>query len=312
MKRKFKISIPARYVLTILSVICLILVFVSFRYDDSIAPVKTVVGRVMTPMQKGINEIGSWIHTKTELLTSIENLIDENDSLKEELSSVTAENNLLQQGKYELETLRKLYELDQQYDSYPKVAAQVISRDPNNWNSTITINKGSRDGLTVDMNVLAGEGLVGIITEVGYNYSIVRLIVDDSSNVTGMFLKSGDTAYVKGNLELMDSGLIDLELIKKDSDIQIGYEVVTSNNSNKFLPSILIGYVESLTTDPTNMTMSGTLRPAVDFTKLDIVLVITQLKEPLLDKDPNATPEPTSSPSAASTTEPTQTPGSVE
>ena len=266
----------------------------------------------MTPMQKGINEIGSWIHTKTELLTSIENLIDENDSLKEELSSVTAENNLLQQGKYELETLRKLYELDQQYDSYPKVAAQVISRDPNNWNSTITINKGSRDGLTVDMNVLAGEGLVGIITEVGYNYSIVRLIVDDSSNVTGMFLKSGDTAYVKGNLELMDSGLIDLELIKKDSDVQIGYEVVTSNNSNKFLPSILIGYVESLTTDPTNMTMSGTLRPAVDFTKLDIVLVITQLKEPLLDKDPNATPEPTSSPSAASTTEPTQTPGSVE
>lgn len=308
MKRKFKISIPARYVLAILSIICLVLIFVSFKYGDSIAPVKTVVGRVMTPMQKGINEIGSWLYSKKELMTSIEKLIEENSTLKENLSSVTAENKLLQQEKYELETLRKLYKLDQKYTSYPKVAAQVIAREPNNWNSTVTIDKGTRDGLAVDMNVIAGEGLVGIITEVGYNYSTVRLIVDDSSNVSGMFLKSGDTVNVKGNLKLIDSGLIDLEIIKKDADVQIGYDVVTSHISNKFLPGILIGYVESLSTDPSNITMSGTLRPAVDFSKLDIVLVITQLKEEKLDTDPNSTPSPTSDNSQSSSPEPSGTP----
>lgn len=318
MKRKFKLSIPARYVLAILSIVCLVLIFVSFKYGDSIAPVKTMVGRVMTPMQKGINQIGSWLYSKAELLTSIENLLDENNTLKEELSAVTSENKLLQQDKYELESLRELYKLDQKYTNYPKVAAQVISRDPNNWNSTITIDKGSRDGLAVDMNVIAGEGLVGIITEVGYNYSTVRLIVDDSSNVSGMFLKSGDTVNVKGNLKLIDSGLIDLEIIKKDADVDIGYDVVTSHISNKFLPGILIGYVESLSTDPSNITKSGTLRPAVDFSKLDIVLVITELKEGKLDTDPNATPEPTGEPSVtnasneSSTPEVSQSPGATQ
>lgn len=318
MKRKFKLSIPARYVLAILSIVCLVLIFVSFKYGDSIAPVKTMVGRVMTPMQKGINQIGSWLYSKAELLTSIENLLDENNTLKEELSAVTSENKLLQQEKYELESLRELYKLDQKYTNYPKVAAQVISRDPNNWNSTITIDKGSRDGLAVDMNVIAGEGLVGIITEVGYNYSTVRLIVDDSSNVSGMFLKSGDTVNVKGNLKLIDSGLIDLEIIKKDADVDIGYDVVTSHISNKFLPGILIGYVESLSTDPSNITKSGTLRPAVDFSKLDIVLVITELKEGKLDTDPNATPEPTGEPSVtndpneSSTPEVSQSPGATQ
>lgn len=318
MKRKFKLSIPARYVLAILSIVCLILIFVSFKYGDSIAPVKTMVGRVMTPMQKGINQIGSWLYSKAELLTSIENLLDENNTLKEELSAVTSENKLLQQEKYELESLRELYKLDQKYTNYPKVAAQVISRDPNNWNSTITIDKGSRDGLAVDMNVIAGEGLVGIITEVGYNYSTVRLIVDDSSNVSGMFLKSGDTVNVKGNLKLIDSGLIDLEIIKKDADVDIGYDVVTSHISNKFLPGILIGYVESLSTDPSNITKSGTLRPAVDFSKLDIVLVITELKEGKLATDPNATPEPTGEPSGtndpneSSTPEGTQSPDATQ
>ena len=306
MKRKFKMSIPPRYILAILSGLCVILIFLSFRYKDTFQPMKTVVGRVMTPMQKGINEIGSFIHSKSELLASIEDLNEENKELKDKLGTISAENQLLQQDKYELETYRKLYKLDQQYSDYPKVGAQVIGRNADNWYSAITINKGSRDGLKVDMNVIAGEGLVGIITEVGYNYSTVRLIVDDNSNVNGMFLKTGDTCNVNGNLELLDSGLISLELIKKDAQVEVGYNVVTSHISNKFLPGILIGYVESISTDPTNLTMTGYLRPAVDFSNLDIVLVITELKEPKLKKDPNAK-EDTSKDDVKSSPTPTPT-----
>lgn len=313
MKRKFKMSIPPRYILIVLSLFCVILVFISFRYNDSIQPIKTSVGRVMTPMQKGINEIGSWLHSKAELLTSIEKLNKENQELKEQLSTVSEENRLLQQDKYELETYRDLYELDQTYSNYPKVAARVIAREPNNWYSTITINKGSRDGLKVDMNVVSGEGLVGIITEVGYNYSVVRLIVDDSSNVTGMFLKTGDTCNVKGNLELLDSGLVELGIIKKDAQVEIGYDVVTSHFSSKFLPGILIGYVDSVSVDPSNMTMSGFLRPAVDFDKLDIVLVITQLKEEQIKEEPKGTtkPEETTNPTTSSKPEQTVSPTST-
>lgn len=100
---------------------------------------------------------------------------------------MSAENRLLQQDKYELEDFRKLYKLDEQYASYPKVAARVISSDPDNWYNTFIIDKGSEDGLAVNMNVMAGDGLVGIITDVKKSYSTVRSIIDDDSNVYGTF-----------------------------------------------------------------------------------------------------------------------------
>ena len=266
------------------------MIFISFKYSEAVAPTKTFVGRVMTPMQKGINQVGSFIHSKVELINSVEELTKENKSLQEQINQLKQENNNLLQDKYELDTYRKLFKLDQDYKTYPKVAATVISYDPNNWYSVITIDKGTRDGLTEDMNVIADEGLVGIITEVGYNYSKVRLIVDDSSNVGGMFRTTGDTCNVKGNLELFSSGLIEMNMLKKDAVVEIGNEIVTSKVSSKFLPGILIGYVDSVSLDSNNMSQSGYVRPAVDFSKLDTVLVITELKEELLDTDPNQAP----------------------
>ena len=287
MRRRLKINIAPRYILLGLTVLCLILIFVSFKYSEAIAPAKTLVGRVMTPMQKGINEIGSFIHSKVELINSVEKLTEENKTLQQEINQLKTENNNLLQDKHELDTYRKLYKLDQNYKTYPKVAATVISYDLHNWYSTITIDKGAEDGLLVGMNIIADEGLVGIITAVGKNYSVVRLIVDDASNVGGMFRDTGDTCNIQGNLELFGSGLIEMNTIKKDAVVEVGNEIVTSKVSNKFLPGILIGYVDSVSLDSNNMSQSGTIRPAVDFSKLETVLVITKLKDPMIKADPN-------------------------
>ena len=152
-------------------------------------------------------------------------------------------------------------------------------KDTGKWFHVFDIDKGSNDGIKVGMNVMAGDGLVGIVTEVGHNYATVRSIIDDQSNVSAMFLKTTDTCNVKGSLELIDDGVIELELIDKNAEIQKGYEVVTSRISDKYLPGILIGYVQDVNVDPNNLTQSGTLVPAVDFSSLDMVLVVTQLKE---------------------------------
>ena len=189
------------------------------------------------------------------------------------------ENKILQQDKYELESLRKLYKLDEKYASYPKVAARVISNDTSNWYNTFLIDKGTDDGLSIDMNVLAGNGLVGIIVETGKNYSRVRSIIDDSSNVSGMFLKTSDTCVVSGNLKMIDSGMIEVTHISKDAEIKDGYEIVTSNISDKYLQGILVGYISNITIDANNMTKSGYVTPVVDFDRLDTVLIITELKK---------------------------------
>lgn len=281
MRRRTRFSLEPKYILAICSVLCIILIFISVRYEDKVQPVKNAVTGVFTPMQKGINTVGKWITEKVELLSSIKDLQKENKELKEQLAETTYQNRILQQEGYELDTLRDLYELDKRYPSYPKVAATIISKDTNNWYNRFIIDKGSDDGLEVGMNVLAGNGLVGIITEVAHNNATVRSIIDDASNVSGMFLKTNDQCNVKGNLELIDNGLIEVQAIDKDAKIKEGYEIVTSTISPKYLPGILIGYVSDVTLDSNNMTKSGYLTPAVDFTNLTTVLVITELKETL-------------------------------
>ena len=155
---------------------------------------------------------------------------------------------------------------------------QVISSDPDNWYNTFIIDKGSEDGLAVNMNVMAGDGLVGIITDVKKSYSTVRSIIDDDSNVYGTFLKTSDSCIVSGNLQLMNDGVIEVSSISGNAKIEDGYEVVTSQISDKYLSGILIGYVHDLKKDVSNLTQTAYLTPAADFRKLDMVLVITKVK----------------------------------
>lgn len=278
MRKRTKISIDPKYILMTIAIVCVGLILISFKFQDKMTPVRSVVGSVITPMQKGINKIGLVVADQMDYVTTMKKLVKENNSLKEQLDELSAQNRLLQQDKYELENFRDLYDLDEQYTSYHKVAARVISSD-GNWYNSFVIDKGSDDGLAVNMNVLAGDGLVGIITEVNKSYARVRSIVDDESNVMGTFLKTSDGCIINGNRKLMDKGVIEISNIPGDAKIENGYEVVTSQISDKYLPGILIGYARDLVTDSSNMTQSGYLTPAADFSGLEMVLVITEVKD---------------------------------
>ena len=154
----------------------------------------------------------------------------------------------------------------------------MINGDPTNWNNTFLIDKGTDDGLKKNMNVMAGDGLVGIITKVSKSYARVRSIIDDESNVAGTVLKNSENCIVSGNLNLMNDGIIDVTGIDGNAKIEDGAEVVTSQISDKYLPVILIGYVKDLKKDSSNITQNGYLSPVVDFANLDMVFVITEVK----------------------------------
>ena len=114
-------------------------------------------------MQEGINTVGTWMTDQAEKFKNLHDVMEENALLKQQVDELTAELNTTNLEQYELENLRELLELDQKYPSYEKVAANVIGKDGSNWFSTFTINKGTNDGIDVDMNVIAGSGLVGIV-----------------------------------------------------------------------------------------------------------------------------------------------------
>lgn len=278
MRKRTKITMDPKYILMTIAIVCVALIIVSFRFQDKMTPIRTAVGSVVTPMQRGINKIGLVVADGMDYVTTVKKLVKKNNALQKQLDGLSQQNRLLQQDKYDLDDFRKLYSLDEKYSNYPKVAAHVISSD-GNWFNSFVIDKGSKDGLKVNMNVLAGDGLVGIVTEVNKSYARVRSIIDDESSVTGSFLKTSDMCFVNGNLKLIGKGMIDISGIPADAEVKDGYEVVTSPVSDKYLPGILIGYARDIKTDSSNITQSAHLTPAADFSGLDMVLVITEVKD---------------------------------
>lgn len=263
-----------------LSLICVLLIGISFLGEGLISPVKQVSGFVITPIQKGINGLGSWLSGLADNFEDAVSLRKENAQLKERVDQLTVENTQLIQNKEELDRLRELFELDQQYEDYEKAGARIIAKESGNWFQIFTIDKGSKDGIKKDMNVISGSGLVGIVTEVGSSWATVRSIIDDNSSVSAMVSNTSDQCIVAGDLRLLDEGALNLEkLTDSDNKVHVGDKVVTSYISEKFLPGILIGYISELNNDANNMTKSGLLTPVVDFRHLQDVLVILELKE---------------------------------
>lgn len=281
MKRRGKSSFPSKYILLLLTVICIMLLFAGYATGYAGEPIRTICNYVFVPMQKGLDYVGESISINNDDTKTKEQLIAENAQLQEQIDELSTQltNTRLQQS--ELDTLRELYDLDQTYADYKTTGAHVIGKGTSNWFNTFTIDKGSKDGIKVDMNVIAGSGLVGIVTDVGKNYAVVRAIIDDTSNVSGMILSNNDNCIVSGNLKSMtESNMITFSNLEDSEDkVSTGDSVVTSNISDKYLPGLLIGYVTDITEDNNNLTKSGEITPVVDFKHLQDVLVIMQLKE---------------------------------
>lgn len=278
-KKGEKFTIPSKYLLFILTCLCTILMGLTIGTEIFNKPLNTIVGYVVVPFQQGISKTGSWLSGRKDELIQIRQLLEENVQLRQQLDDLMVENTLLQQEKTELSRLRELYQLDNQYDEYHKVGARIIARDSGNWYSSFVIDKGSDDGLSIDMNVIASGGLVGRISEIGPNWARVTSIIADNSNVSAKTLSSSDTMIVSGDLQTMQNGVIRFsQLIDSQDNVMVGEKVVTSHISDKYLPNILIGTIHTINKDSNNLTKSGYLTPAVDFEHLEEVLVITDMK----------------------------------
>ena len=284
MKRRIrnkKKRLSTKYTLLMLSSICLLLILISLTLNISGGPLKVAAGYVFVPMQTGVNTVGQWLSDKANDFKTLGEVLKENKELKQQLDDMTLQMNTIKLEQYELENYRELLALDEKYPSYQKVAASVIAKDSGNWFSTFTIDRGTKDGIKVGMNVLAGSGLVGIVKDVGPNYAKVRSIIDDSSKVSAMVTTTEDNFIVSGSLQSMNDrkviGFTDLK--DEDDEVMLGDPVVTSYVSDQYQQGILIGYIATIEKNSNNLTKSGTITPVVDFEHMENVLVILDLKE---------------------------------
>lgn len=279
-KRKKRTNIPAKYILFTFTVICFALMLISFIFSWDAGPAGTAASYIFIPMQRGITTVGNYMSDKTSEIIHLKSVMKDNEVLQEQVDTLTEELNELKLQQYDTEDLRQLLELDSTYSGYDKLAANVIGKDVGNWFDSFLIDKGSKAGVCEGMNVIAGKGLVGIVTEVGPNYARVRSIIDDTSNVSAMILATSDNCIVKGNLQVMDEKqMITFESLRdSDNTVAVGDQVVTSYISSEYVQGLLIGYISELHINSNNLTKSGLITPVVDFEHIKHVYVITDLK----------------------------------
>lgn len=279
-KFRFRIYLKSKHLLAIMTFFCVSAIVATLASGVTSAPLKEAAGLIIVPFEKSIASIGQWMTDVQDSFREKEDLIQQNEELQTTVDTLTEQNNVLLQDQAELARLEQLYELDEEYTDYPKVAARIISKDPGNWYDTFMINRGSNDGIRVDNNVIAGKGLVGIVTEVGSNWATVRSIIDDSSNVSAMTVSTDDICVVEGDLELIDEGKLRFsQLYDREDKVSVGERIVTSNISDKYVEGLFIGYVSEIELDTNNLTKTGTLVTPVDFQHLKDVFVITTNKQ---------------------------------
>lgn len=278
MARRKRIS--GQNIIVGISVLFLFIIILTWETRDSISPIEKSITHVIIPIQKGVTYFGDWLVDKVDFVQNINALESQNQALLIEVDKLTYENQILSHSKDELERLRELYELDKRYADYPKTGARVIGKDPGNWYSVFTIDKGAEEGIEVNMVVMADAGLVGKVIEVGPGYSKVRSIIDDTSSVSATILRTKDLCTVRGDLTLYNDGVVSIEYIPSEVNLIEGDQVTTSHLGEVYPPGILIGDIVSIEKDPDQLSQKAYIKPVVDFKHLEDVLVINQLWEP--------------------------------
>jgi len=200
------------------------------------------------------------------------NARNENARLKKEINALRMENYRYRELYATHQRLQQLLQFEKKID-WPVSAAQVIGRDPTGWFESVIVDKGADAGLKVNMPVVNANGVVGRLVSVSKNYAKVLLVIDQNSAVDCIIQRSRDRGIVKG----LSSKVCKLDYVLKTSDAVVGDMVVTSGLGRVFPKGIPVGEVIEVENKPGEIFKDVKVRPLVDFSKLEEVLVI--LKE---------------------------------
>lgn len=235
---------------------------------------ESVIGFVVTPFQDLTTGIGSWVENTTSAAKDKTELLDENTKLKDDLAKLQDENKRLALYETENEKLSALLKVAQKYPELNSIGASIIAKNPGSWYEVFTIDKGTADGVSANMVLVAPGGVVGKILESGATYSKAQSILDSRNSVPAMSLRTGDLGVIKGDYTLTNDGLCKMEYIDGEAQIVIGDEIVTSHLSEIYPAGLTIGKVTKIETDSNGLTKFAVIEPYVDLKHLDTILVL--------------------------------------
>ena len=256
--------------------LALVTAVVSMLFGGVADPLSNLVGILTTPVRNGITAVTNWAEEKYNDAFELEQMKEELAGLKQRNAELEAQAREAEAALQENERLRNLLELQPKEWSCDKAAAMVTARSTSNWESTLTIGKGSAAGIAVDDCVVDEYwNLVGVVAEVGENWATVRTLVDSDTATGGQLARTGGAAILEGDFALMGEGRLKLTYLPENSELIAGDLVTTSGRGGVYPAGLVAGHVEEVRTDASGMTRYDVIAPETDLDGLQQVFVIT-------------------------------------
>ena len=261
-------------IVLILAVVVAVLLAVASNLTGLSLPDLVVKG-IMTPIRSGASALTEQAEQLYSYVFRYETLAAENELLRQELAQMKEDNRRADALALENSQLRALLELKAAKDSYTMVDAYVIGQGGADWSSLLTIDRGSNAGIEVGMCAITAYGqMVGLVTEVGPNYSVVKTVLDSSLEISAAISSSGYNGMVQGGYTTGFVGMLRMDYLPTEAAIRNRDEVVTAG-STMYPRDLLLGYVVDAAFDDTGVAKYAILEPATDFGSLKQVFILT-------------------------------------
>ncbi|MBC9783906.1 rod shape-determining protein MreC [Heliobacterium chlorum] len=235
-----------------------------------------LIQTILTPLQASVSFVTRETGSIGQAVVNYKQVQEENEKLLRENGDLQRENGLLRQNQLENLRLKELLQFkEEKQGNYQLLSARVIARDPNTWFHSLTLDRGSADGITKDMVVINNDGLIGHVTSVTSHSCQVLLIIDREGPVPGMLQTSREPGIVETKAD--GSGLLQMVHLRRDAAVQEGQLVLTSGLGTLYPKGLSVGYVVSIEPEPNGLTKRASLRTAVDFQRLEEVFIIQKV-----------------------------------
>lgn len=238
-----------------------------------------LVKNVLTPLRAGASALTDQAEQLYDYVFRYETLAAENAALKEELAKLQEASRDYDSMARELERLKALLELNSKNEDYKEVDAYIITWSSNDWTSTLTVNRGSNDGIQEGMCAITANGeMVGLVTEVGSNYSVIKTILDSSLQISAIIATSGYNGMVQGAYGSDLDGMLRMDYLPSAAIIRNNDQVVTSG-STVYPRDLILGYIVDAGFNDTGVAKYAILKPAADIANLEQVFILTEFDE---------------------------------
>ena len=234
-----------------------------------------IVQGVLSPFRAGASKLVDQSQQLYDYIFEYESLLAENQSLKAQLSEIEDVARDAYATKQENERLRAALELLEANEDYKLADAYIISTSSVDWSNTFTINRGTNAGIHEGMCVITAYGeLVGLVSEVGVNYAVVKSVLDSSLEISATIAASGHSGMVQGGYASGLEGLLRMNYLPSSATIRNHDQVVTTG-STVYPRNLILGYVVDAGFDDTGVSKFALVQPAADVRSLEQVFVVT-------------------------------------